>query len=70
MKEMTVNIEGMKCGGCAQTVEEKLKGVPGVQSVDISLENHSAKVSAEDDVTEAQLADSLKGTSYKALVER
>ncbi len=35
----------MKCGGCSKGVEEALKGMSGVTSVNVDLKHSEAKVS-------------------------
>ena len=39
-----VVIQGMHCAACAFTVEDALKAVPGVQSVEVNATTHRAKV--------------------------
>ena len=35
--EKVYNIEGVKCGGCAAVVKEKLSDIEGVESVDVDV---------------------------------
>jgi Cu2+-exporting ATPase len=42
--ESNVLIEGMHCAACALTIEDALKGVPGVRNVEVSAGSHRAKV--------------------------
>jgi len=42
--ESNLMIEGMHCAACALTVEDALKGIPGVLSADVSASSHRAKV--------------------------
>jgi copper chaperone CopZ len=42
---VSLNIEGMACGGCVTAVERALGGVPGVRSVAVSLADSKAVVS-------------------------
>ena len=37
---ITLNIEGMTCGGCVKSVTNALNQVAGVQSVDVSLDHN------------------------------
>ena len=46
-ENVTLNIIGMKCGGCVSAIEEALKSVSGTESVTVSLENNSADISGE-----------------------
>lgn len=45
----TIQIEGMMCQHCVSHVSAALQGVPGVGSVEVSLENKCAKVSGSAD---------------------
>ncbi|PKO62479.1 MAG: copper-translocating P-type ATPase [Betaproteobacteria bacterium HGW-Betaproteobacteria-18] len=42
--ESNVLIEGMHCAACALTIEDALKGVPGVLNAEVSAGSHRAKV--------------------------
>ncbi|MDD2882363.1 MAG: cation-translocating P-type ATPase [Rhodoferax sp.] len=42
--ESNVLIEGMHCAACALTIEDVLKGVPGVLKAEVSAGSHRAKV--------------------------
>ena len=44
METVTIKIAGMTCGGCVASVQRVVKTVPGVQSVDVSLETGEAVV--------------------------
>ena len=62
MMKKEYNLEGIKCAGCAKTVEERFSSVPGVASVEVSLENKVATV--EGDASVDALQASLEGTKY------
>jgi copper chaperone len=44
METVELKVEGMDCEGCVKSVTRMLSGVPGVQEVDVSLAQASAKV--------------------------
>ncbi len=44
MQQATIRVEGMTCNGCVASVTRVLKALPGVGSVDVSLERHEAQV--------------------------
>lgn len=44
-----LNISGMSCGHCVKAVEEALKGVPGVQGVQVDLAGGKATVEGQAD---------------------
>ena len=44
METITMNVQGMTCGGCVASVTRVLKGVPGVADVAVTLLPGAAKV--------------------------
>lgn len=44
-----LTITGMSCGHCVKAVEGALKGIPGVQDVQVDLEGGKATVQGEAD---------------------
>ena len=44
METIELKVEGMDCQGCVKSVTRMLSGVAGVEKVDVSLENASARV--------------------------
>lgn len=44
MEKITLNVTGMKCGGCESNVKEKLSVVAGVAAVSASRKENSVKV--------------------------
>ena len=65
-QQITLQIDGMVCNGCASVVHDKLMAVPGVQDVDVSLEDGRADVRAEEKVSAEQLTAALADTDYSA----
>ena len=67
METVDVKVEGMDCQGCVKSVTRMLSGVAGVSSVDVSLEQGTAKVTY--DPSKASLAEmkrAVKRAGYKA----
>jgi len=44
METITMNVQGMTCGGCVASVTRILKAVPGVTEVAVTLDPGAAKV--------------------------
>jgi copper chaperone len=44
METVDLKVEGMDCQGCVKSVTRMLSGVPGVEKVDVSLEQGKASV--------------------------
>lgn len=65
MSKKTIKIEGMMCEGCVKSVEESLKKIPGVTSVDVNLKKGTATVQGdvEDDALIRAVVDAgFRGT--------
>jgi copper chaperone CopZ len=67
-KTVTISVEGMHCGGCATSIEKKLKATAGVEEVRVSFEKKEAWIKFDDQkITEAQLRDVITSTGYKVV---
>src|SRR5262245_37262687 len=63
---------GMVCQGCVARVEEKLKAVPGVHRVDVSLADQRAVVLCDTTVVDTALTGAVRraGPEFLGLVSR
>ncbi len=71
---ITMNVEGMACGvGCPPVVKKTLLSVTGVDKVDVSFEESSAKIEASGAACEqpahAEMIKALKAKDYEAKVK-
>lgn len=57
------NIEGVKCGGCASVVKEKLSAISGVELVEVNVEEKT--LSIEGYVDKEILNQALADTKFK-----
>jgi len=64
--QIVLLIEGMSCGHCVQHVKQALEAVPGVKSAGVSLEDKSAAVECEDNVSLETLKTAVEEAGYKA----
>ena len=46
----TIQIENLKCGGCAATIKKGILGIDSVEEVDVNVETSEVKVSYKADV--------------------
>ncbi|MFC7045243.1 heavy-metal-associated domain-containing protein [Halobacteriaceae archaeon GCM10025711] len=60
----TITVEGMSCGGCEETVEEALNGVPGVTGASADRETDSATI--EGDADAGALVEAVENAGYTA----
>ena len=69
MKETTIKVEGMTCGGCVNSVTKAIQRVEGVENAQVSLENKEAKVRFDESKTNLQaIAESVEKAGYHAAV--
>ena len=58
-----VDVENIKCGGCANTIESKLGKLDSVTQVSVDVEQGLVTVEADDD-SRAQLVETLLASGY------
>ena len=67
MATITLNIDGMTCGGCVKSVTKVLNGLDGVRSATVSLENKNAQVDFDEGKIQiAQLVEAVEDAGYDA----
>ncbi|MDO5059318.1 MAG: heavy metal-associated domain-containing protein [Neisseria sp.] len=66
MNTVTLNISGMTCGGCANSVKRVLSEIPGVQNVEVEWQAGRARVEADDTVAAAVLVDAVEDAGFDA----
>lgn len=67
LQTVRIPVEGMSCVSCAASVKRALKGIEGVQQVEVSLENREAVVRFfPEKVTSDRLESAVNGLGYKA----
>ena len=67
MATITLNIDGMTCGGCVKSVTKVLNGLDGVRSATVSLENKNAQVEFDDGKIQiAQLVEAVEDAGFDA----
>lgn len=70
-RTIMIRVEGMHCGGCASSVEKKLKTTEGVEEVRVSFEKKEAWVKYDDQRTSvAKLIEVINSTGYKAVADK
>jgi copper chaperone CopZ len=62
----TIDVEGMSCDGCEESVEDALMDVPGVTEASADREHGVAKV--EGDADAQALVDAVEDAGYQASV--
>lgn len=69
-ERVTIAIEGMHCGSCANGIRAMLKRTAGVTSADVSYERKEAVVEYEPGrVTREKIVEAITNLGYKASVK-
>ena len=58
-----IECENIKCGGCANTIENKIKSLDGVESVSVEIENGVVNVDGDEGLNEI-LIKTLLSSGY------
>lgn len=67
MATITLNIDGMTCGGCVKSVTKVLNDLDGVRSATVSLENKNAQVEFDEGKIQiAQLVEAVDDAGFDA----
>lgn len=71
MKTETLNIHGMNCGHCSNAVKNLSEEVEGVDAAMVNLENNTAEVSFDENITsvEAIIENINSSEIYKATLK-
>ena len=65
MQTVTLNIDGMTCGGCVKSVTRLLEGVEGVEKAEVSLENKNAVITFDESKPDTDaLIDAVEDGGY------
>ena len=65
MQTVTLNIDGMTCGGCVKSVTRLLEGVEGVEKAEVNLENKNAVITFDESKTDTDaLIDAVEDGGY------
>lgn len=65
MTTKTLNVQGMSCSHCVQTIERALKGIAGVSAVHVDLAKGTVTVTYDEaSVGEAKLKEAIEEAGY------
>jgi copper chaperone len=65
--DITIDVNGMTCGGCVRSVKQVLEAIPGVTHVEVSLERRQANISFDPKLTGIeQFRDAIVQAGYEA----
>lgn len=66
MTERKFSITGMSCAACSARVDKAVRGVPGVEEVQVNLLTNSMLVSLDDSASEAEICGAVEKAGYGA----
>jgi copper chaperone len=65
--DITIDVNGMTCGGCVRSVKQVLQAIPGVTQVEVSLERRQATISFDPQLTGIErFKDAILQAGYEA----
>ena len=68
MEKITLTVKGMTCMGCVKSVRNVLEPIPGVASVDITLDNGQVTISYDAAQTGLnQFAAAIQDAGYEVV---
>lgn len=65
--QRTIEVSGMSCNGCEQSVETALESVEGVDRADADHEGATVEVIADESVSDADLEDAVREAGYEVV---
>ena len=61
----TIFIDGMSCNHCKMTVEKVLRGLDGIEDVEVSLEEKKATIKTSKDVSNEEIKKVIEEEGYE-----
>ena len=59
-----VNVDGMECKKCADTISDELNRISNVKSVKVNIEKKEVIVKYRNDVDNTEISDSIERVGY------
>jgi len=64
MPTTIVHVKGMSCGGCVSSVKTVLGKIPGINSVEVSLDNGQAVIQHDEPLNEETINQEIEGAGF------
>lgn len=69
MKSLILKVEGLRCNGCAEKVQNRVTAQPGVKSTQVSFDQAQARVLYDPQATdENRIVQVIQDLGYRAAV--
>lgn len=65
MSTTTITVEGMSCGGCANSVRAELTDIPGVVEVDVDISDGTVTIASDTPVDSAAIRAAVEEAGYR-----
>lgn len=60
----TITVEGMSCGGCANSVRAELTHIPGVLGVDVDVSSGTVTIASDSPVDDEAIRAAVEEAGY------
>ena len=67
MKETIIKVEGMVCNGCENRVQNALKTIEGVKSVNANHTNGKVTITSSEEVLESVMKEKIEDIGFKVV---
>ncbi len=64
-EKIELDVENIKCGGCASAIEDGLKSLDGIESIEVNIENGHVSISG-DSLSETAIREKLAALGFPA----
>lgn len=64
MKTIRVNVEGIKCGGCASKIQTNLSQNDMIKTIDVSVEDQEVIITGEDELSNMGVKKELEELGF------
>ncbi len=61
----TYTVAGMTCGHCVASVTKEVRGIPGVQEVDVVLETGALTLTTDEAIDDDAVRDAVEETGHQ-----
>jgi copper chaperone len=70
MKKQVINVDGMSCEHCVQTITSALKDIDGVSGIQVDLEKKAVTVDYEENHTDLKtISDKIAEAGFEVVQE-
>lgn len=60
----SINVENIRCGGCANSITKKLSAIDGINEVEIAIEDQVVTIDSNDESVRALAIEALLAMGY------